>query len=196
MFIISRLTPTPKEWLAAAAAELSTLLIDHAHCEHQAALSALSLMKYYHQQPDKKRQFAQFAREEILHYEQVIALMEKHAIAWQNQSPSRYARRMAQYVRRGYQQQHLDELLIAAVIEARSCERFMKLADVLPAEIGDYYRRLAKAEQRHADTYWHFAADLADQATCLNCLEELIAIDHQLITSGDTQLRFHSGIPH
>lgn len=142
---------TPDAWLQLAPLHLDTLLIDHAHCEKKAASTALNLMYRYVDRPELLHKMAQLAREELLHFEQVLALMERRDIAYQHLSPSRYAQEMRRHVRTHEPARLIDTLIVGAFIEARSCERFAALADshLLDEELSKYYRYLLKSESRH-----------------------------------------------
>lgn len=82
---------TPPEWIEAALSNLPTLLIDHAHCEKKAASTALNLLFRYVDRRNLLNKLSQLAREELLHFEQVLELMEKHGVTYDHLSPARYA---------------------------------------------------------------------------------------------------------
>lgn len=186
--------PTPEAWLQWALANPETLLIDHAQCEKKAASTAMSLLYRYVDQPLLLSKMSQLAREELLHFEQVVGLMEQRGITYQHLTASRYAEGLRQYMRKNEPERLIDVLIIGALIEARSCERFARLIPYLDAELAKFYRTLVKSEGRHFEDYLLLARQQTDTA-----IDERIAFfvarEAELITSPDTAFRFHSGVP-
>lgn len=185
---------TPVEWLEAATQSLPELLIDHANCEKKAAATAMNLMYRYTQLPDLLKKMSQLAREELLHFQQVVELMEARGIVYTRLSPSRYAASLRQLLATDQDTNLVDTLIVGALIEARSCERFAKLAPLLDDQLSKFYLSLLKSEARHFEDYLALAqrysrSDIADK------VERFAQFEAQLITSPDTTLRFHSGVP-
>ncbi len=193
-----QLVPTPPRWLDAACARWQELLIDHAYCEKKAASTALALIFSY---PECERQslaLARLAREELRHFEQVTKLMARLGVRFQRLQPGRYAARLRAALSTHEPRRRLDLLLTGALIEARSRERFACLSTRLAAPLGDFYGDLERAEARHADLYLQLAEDAArdcGQHDWQVRLAQLSAVEADLITSDDVQLRFHSGPP-
>ena len=183
---------TPDAWVRQALAHPEELLIDHANCEKKAASTALNLMFRYIDKPELLQKMSRLAREELRHFEQVIALMSKRGVAYRGLSASHYAQRLREHVRTVEPGRLVDTLIVGAFIEARSCERFAKLALHLDAELGDFYRSLLKSEARHYQDYLKLARDYADEP-----IDERIAffaaIEAQAIIEDDAEFRFHSG---
>ncbi len=188
---------TPEEWLQEASGRLPELLLDHANCELKAASTALGFLYRY---PDRTRlaqQMSRLAREELRHFEQVRSIMEELDIPFERQTASRYAGKLREQVRKGEPDKLLDMLLVGALIEARSCERFAALAPRLPAKLGKFYNGLLASESRHFEQYIAFAKSEcdADEQQIEKRLDELKAVEAALISEPDTQFRFHSGKP-
>lgn len=186
--------PTPNEWLAWALENPEILLIDHAQCEKKAASTAMSLLYRYVDQPLLLSKMSQLAREELLHFEQVVALMESRGVAYRHLTASRYAEGLRQHLRSNDPERLIDVLIIGALIEARSCERFACLIPYLDEELAKFYRTLVKSEGRHFEDYLM----LARQQTSSSIDERIaffVAREAELITSPDTAFRFHSGVP-
>jgi len=186
---------TPDAWLDAAVGSLEVLLRDHANCEKKAAATALGLMQRYAEQPAMLQQLSRLAREELRHFEQVSALMRRRGIQAMAVTASRYAGGLRAHVRRNEPARLLDTLLVSAIIEARSCERFAALAPRLDHELSAFYSSLLASEARHFEIYLKMAGQVADAATLALRLPTLLAAEADLIRSYDTELRFHSGIP-
>ncbi|WP_296404764.1 tRNA-(ms[2]io[6]A)-hydroxylase [Psychrobacter sp.] len=212
--------PTPKAWLDQAVNNLPLLIQDHANCEKKAAGTAMNLIFRYEFHQDLQLKLAQLIREEMLHYEQVVGIMEECGQKWQHLTASRYAKGMLQHKRTYEPAAMIDILIIGAFIEARSCERFAALSEVIDDErLARYYRYLLKSESRHYEDYLTLARSLEPNQTLdvdidtlfktknssINKDEETINIDErieffrqieaELITSPDKELRFHSGVP-
>ncbi|HUL46187.1 MAG TPA: tRNA isopentenyl-2-thiomethyl-A-37 hydroxylase MiaE [Steroidobacteraceae bacterium] len=186
--------PTPEAWTAAAAARLPELLVDHANCEKKAASSAMALIFAYPEDTSLVLALARLAREELRHFEQVHRAMRELGISGARQRPGRYAQELRRCLRTTHPQRKLDLLLAAALIEARSAERFALLTDRVPAPLAALYRELAISEARHFELYLDFARERAPQQWQAR-LAELAAREAQLATAPDTELRFHSGPP-
>lgn len=186
--------PTPDAWLQAATQDLHTLLIDHAHCEQKAAATAMSLMYRYPNHHELLIRMSRLAREELIHFEQVLTLMRKRGMEYQHLSASRYASGLRDQVSKQEPQRLIDVLIVGAFVEARSCERFAKLAPLLDEELQKFYLSLLKSEGRHYQDYLKLAERYA-QADISQRVAEFRLLEQQLIEAEDDQLRFHSGTP-
>lgn len=189
---------TPDDWIAAALANQELLLIDHAQCEKKAASTAMSLMYRYVDRPLLLTKMSQLAREELLHFEQVIKIMQVRGVEYRHLSASRYAEGLRRHVRAEDPARLVDILIIGAYIEARSCERFARLIPHLDAELAKFYRGLVKSEGRHYEDYLMLARRYAAEGGEAS-VEERIAFfadcEQRLIRSPDAVFRFHSGLP-
>lgn len=148
---------TPQAWVDRALENWRELLVDHAACEKKAASTALALMFAYAEDRPLVLALSRLAREELRHFEQVHKLMDTLEISYQRQRPGRYAAGLRAAVRSTEPQRKLDLLLMGALIEARSCERFRQLAPRLPAPLAAFYAQLAESEARHFESYLRFA---------------------------------------
>ena len=185
---------TPDSWVEAALADIDILLIDHANCEKKAAATAMNLIYRHVDKLDLLTVMARLAREELLHFQQVVEVMSDRGIDYRRLGPSRYAGSLRQHI--DYQRQSglTDILIIGALVEARSCERFDKLVPHLDARLAKFYRGLVRSESRHFHEYLALARNYSDidlQAR----LEYFFTIERDLVLSPDRKLRFHSGIP-
>lgn len=185
---------TPQAWIDWALQHPDILLIDHAHCEKKAASTALNLMFRYVDRPELLDALSQLAREELLHFEQVLQIMRQRGVQYDHLSPSRYAAALRKHMRNEEPGKLVDVLIIGALIEARSCERFAALAPFVDKELGRYYRFLLKSESRHFEDYLRLAELYAGEDISLR-VAEFVALERELIETPDTEFRFHSGIP-
>jgi tRNA-(ms[2]io[6]A)-hydroxylase len=185
---------TPSAWVQAACADLPTLLIDHANCEKKAASTAMALIFAYPEDRSLAVSLSRLAREELKHFEQVERLMKKLDIPHRRLKPGRYASELRKLVRTHEPKRKLDLMVVHALIEARSCERFRLLAGSLPADVQDLYAQLERSEARHFELYLDFA-DRVDDKEVSARLEAIAAREAELATAPDDELRFHSGPP-
>ena len=188
---------TPDEWLASACDRLPELLLDHANCELKAASTALGFLYRYPDRSALAKRMSKLAREELRHFEQVRALMDDMQIPFQRLGASRYAGKLRDAARQTEPGKLLDLLLIGALIEARSCERFARLAPRLPEKLGRFYAGLLASEMRHFEHYISFArAECGVDDTEIDArLAELKRIEARLVSEPDAEFRFHSGKP-
>jgi tRNA-(ms[2]io[6]A)-hydroxylase len=184
---------TPDRWVENALENQPLMLIDHANCEKKAASTALSLINRYTENFELLNKMSRLAREEMRHFEQVIALMKRRKIPYEHVSASRYAAGLRDQARRAEPEKLIDVLIIGAFIEARSCERFALLAPHLDAELEAFYLSLLKSEARHFQDYLKLAKTVAGDQSIDDRIKLIAQRERELIESADTQFRFHSG---
>ena len=183
---------TPQRWIDDALANQDLMLIDHAHCEKKAASTALSLMYRYVDNTDLLNKMSRLAREELRHFEQVLAIMKKRGVESCHLTPARYAAGLRQAVRTEDPGRLVDVLIVGAIIEARSCERFAALAPFLDEKLADFYTSLLKSEARHYQDYLSLAEQAAGEPIEAR-VTEFLALEKALVEEPDTEFRFHSG---
>ena len=199
---------TPSEWVACAVADIPTLLLDHASLELKAAQQAQKIMSKYgagtggrapatEARLNLLNKMSRLAREELRHFEQVLGILEKRGIDFVPISASRYAAQLHEDIRKTEPERLIDTLIVGAIIEARSCERFATLMPQLeqsePALAG-FYGSLLKSEARHFMDY----LALAEQVAGCDLTERtgfFLEREAALIQAPDTEMRFHSGVP-
>lgn len=188
---------TPDTWIEEACARLPELLLDHANCELKAASTALGFLYRYPDRPALAQRMSRLAREELRHFEQVRSIMQDMGVNFDRLTASRYAGELRAVVRDQEPYRLLDMLLVGALIEARSCERFARLAPHLPQSLGKFYRGLLASEARHFEHYISFAQSETGvtDAELDQRLDEIKAVEAALIVGPDSQFRFHSGVP-
>lgn len=184
---------TPLAWVEAAVKDLPTLLVDHANCEKKAASTAMALIFAYPEDRSLAVALSRLAREELKHFEQVDRLMKKLGVPYQRMKPGRYASELRKLVRNHEPKRKLDLMIVHALIEARSCERFRLLSKHLPAEVRELYAQLERSEARHFEMYLDLAAREFDADEIAQRLEVISAREGELATDPDSELRFHSG---
>ncbi len=190
-------TPTPDAWVDEACGRVPELLLDHANCELKAASTALGFLYRYPDRTVLAQRMSRLAREELRHFEQVRSIMQDMDIPFERTTASRYASGLRAATRDEEPYKLLDLLLVGALIEARSCERFARVAPKLPKKLGRFYAGLLSSESRHFERYIAFAKSecgVGEEEINVR-LEELKKIEAALILETDPQFRFHSGVP-
>ena len=187
---------TSEAWLQAASQpqHLALIIQDHANCEKKAASTAINLMFRYGFYTDLQVKLSQLVREEMLHYEQVLEIMQKRGQAWQAIPAGRYAGGLRREIKTYEPQALVDVLIVGAFVEARSCERFAALAPYVDDELAKFYRYLLKSESRHFEDYLTLAQSISQQDIGAR-VETFRQLEAELIGTPDSVLRFHSGIP-
>jgi tRNA-(ms[2]io[6]A)-hydroxylase len=192
--MLSLAAATDPAWTRRALADLDEILIDHAHCEKKAASSAVSLLFKYPDRPALLPPLAALAREELVHFETVLAALRTRGVAFRHKVPSPYARRLLAAVRPGEPARLLDTLLCMALIEARSCERMGLLADGLVElpELARVYRNLLASEARHHHVYVELAETLVPAAEVRARLAELALHEAAVLAAVPPLARLHA----
>lgn len=198
---------TPVAWVAQAASNLDTLLLDHASLELKAAHQAQKLISKYGASETRGlshdfrstliNRMSRLAREELRHFEQVVALIDARGGSYAAISPSRYAAGLHELARKTEPGALQDSLVIGAIIEARSCERFFSLIerpDRLDESIAKFYASLLRSEARHFQDYIALARRVSGPDIS-NRVDVFLEKDAELIQSPDAELRFLSGCP-
>jgi tRNA-(ms[2]io[6]A)-hydroxylase len=184
---------TDKRWLAQVDAHLDEILIDHAHCEKKAAGTALNLIFAYVEDQELCREMAFIVNEELEHFQMVLDLLARRGIRFRRLKPSTYGRELNDLVRKQEPQRAVDRLLVAGLIEARSCERFHVLAEhVNDPELAAFYAGLFESEARHHTTYTRLAKHFAPEEVVMARLDELAGLEAAIINRGEEQPRMHS----
>jgi tRNA-(ms[2]io[6]A)-hydroxylase len=185
--------PSGAHWVAAALGDLDALLADHAHCEMKAASNALALAGRAVSFPSVLRALIDVAEEEMAHFRLVLAELDRRKIALGPPSVDTYVAELRRLPGtlpsrfRGREQQAglVDRLLVAALIEARSCERFRLLGGALDAKgepsLARFYRDLLAAEARHFATFVELSIEVGgDEPLVRARLGDLAAAEGEL----------------
>jgi tRNA 2-(methylsulfanyl)-N6-isopentenyladenosine37 hydroxylase len=180
-------------WLAEVERSIEDILLDHAHCEKKAAGTAMNLIFAYVERVELARALSDIVTEELDHFRQVLDLLERRGIRFRRQQPSSYGRQLNDLVGKQEPAKAVDRLLVASLIEARSCERFALLRDrLVDRELAGFYGSLFESEARHHTTYVRLAELFAPREVVAGRLEELSAAEAEIIDRGDPLPRMHS----
>ncbi len=172
----------PAGWVAKVRSDIASVLIDHAHLERKAASAALNLEKYV-ELFDHVSELNAIAIEELQHFEQVMVLLRERGIKFTTPKTSPWISGMMKHIRKGSKEQVIDHLVVCALIEGRSCEKFQILAreirDLDPG-LADFYASLVESEGNHYATYLIMARHI-DEAETAARLDYFLNVDAELI---------------
>ncbi|HZZ78673.1 MAG TPA: tRNA-(ms[2]io[6]A)-hydroxylase [Gemmataceae bacterium] len=186
-------TPTPPRWLEHVSANLDELLIDHAHCEKKAAGVAMNLLFAYVDRVELVRAMSDIVQEELSHFHMVLDILERRGVRFRKLPASKYAEKLHRLADKQEPMRAVDRLLIAAIIEARSCERFGLLRDHLPdAELAAFFGGLFESEARHHSTYVRLAKLFMPEERVTARLAELARAEAEIVAEGEPAPRMHS----
>lgn len=172
----------PADWLPRVLSDLPAVLVDHAHLERKAATSAINLQKY-RDLYSRVDELNAIAIEELQHFQLVLALLKQRGIPFGQPIPSKWISGMMRSVRPGVRFQAIDHLLVFALVEGRSCEKFQMLGDALKtvdAELAQFYASLVESEGNHYATYILMARAI-DAAEADRRLDFYLDLDARLI---------------
>jgi len=144
--------PTDPRWINLAEKSLEEILTDHAYCEQKAASTCIALIQYYPEKTYLLDRLAPVVIEEWTHFRMVIDELKKRNLSLGRQRKDEYVHALMDFVSKGGKQEErfLDRMLIAALIEARSCERFRLLSEgINDTDLREFYRKLMIAEAQH-----------------------------------------------
>jgi tRNA-(ms[2]io[6]A)-hydroxylase len=176
---------TPRAWVDIALANLDALLVDHAACERKAFSTGMSLVSSYPTLTPLVTAMIDFSREELDHFRTMHGILVARGLTLAPHAPDPYARALVTRIRRGEEATLCDRLLVAGIIEARSCERLLLVAEALPgrdAELAAVYLALARAESRHHGLFLRLARTLCGERAALERARELLDFEAEVVS--------------
>ena len=186
---------TPPEWAERILRYPLDLLADHAHLEHKAAVSAMYVMSHWPDREGIVERMAAIAREELEHLVLVHRILLARGGSLPHDHANPYVRGLQEHVRKGTDRHLLDRLLVSSLIEARSCERFERLADAAEdVELRDLYAGLCASERGHHKSFLNFATREYPADEALARWDEMLEIEAQLLAGLPFARRMHSGV--
>lgn len=177
---------TDPRWVDIAAKNIEDILVDHAWCEQKAASTGISMIIHY---PEKTRlvdELTGLVAEEWGHFERVLLELRKRGFALGRPRKDEYVVQLLAHVRKGgpRERQLLDQLLVSALIEARSCERFKLLwQNIADPELSKFYYELMVSEAGHFVAYVDLAKEYCDAKEVEARLQELLKIEGEIVTN-------------
>jgi tRNA-(ms[2]io[6]A)-hydroxylase len=185
---------TASDWLQRVRGDVETVLIDHAHCEKKAAGTAMNLIFAYVEDVELVGKLTEIVNEELSHFQMVLDILARRGVRFRRLAPSGYGKRLNELVRKHEPGKAVDRLIVAGLIEARSCERFALLREGIgDAELAAFYGGLFESEARHHATYVQLAKHFAPETEVRARLDELAAAEAEIILHELEPVRMHSG---
>ena len=172
---------TPKEWAQVALADFNAFLLDHATAEKKASGMAMSMISHYPDRKNMVKAMADLAIEELIHFKQVLKLINARGIQLGADSKDPYINQIRKAFRNGTEVFFMDRLIVAGVIEARGYERFSLIADALPeGKDKVLYDAIAKSEEKHKNLFVELAYEYFDKAEVDQRLEEILIAEAEI----------------
>jgi len=191
--VLSLASATPPEWAARVLTDLDAVLNDHAHLEKKAAGNAVGLIFRYPQHAFLAAPLSRLAREELVHFEQVLERLAERGLALRPLKASPYMGKLRAATRTAEPQRLLDSLLCSALIEARSCERFKVLSEHADdGSLRDFYKGLLASEARHHGAFLTLASQVAPEAEVRARLDALAQHEAQVLAECPAMPRLHA----
>ena len=175
---------TDPRWVNIVEENIHEILTDHAFCEQKAASYAISLIVKYPENSELVQKMTDLAQEEMEHFQRVhnLILERCEVLGWERKDP--YVQDLMKYVKKGgnYEMVLAERLLIAAMIEARSCERFRVLSENLKDEkLAEFYRELMASEARHYTMFLKLAKKYCTSVDVEKKWQELLTFEAEIM---------------
>lgn len=186
--------PTDPRWAKVAMADLPRTMLDHAWCEKKAAATALSMVSRYPEDPELVREMISLAHEEWSHFERIHAILVERDVPFGREERDPYVNELVGLSRGEEPHRYLDRMLVAAFIEARSCERFALLAEALPpheAALAAFYRELFVSEARHYTMFVRLALRRVSRDEVRARIAEMAGFEADLVARLPIAARMH-----
>ena len=185
--------PTDPRWANVAEGNLEEILTDHAWCEQKAATNAISLITMLPEYPEIVTELLSIAQEELDHFNQVHEIIKKRGMSFGRARKDDYVNDLFKFIVQGSREDLIiDKMLFAAMIEARSCERFKVLTEnIKDEELKVFYRELMISEANHYTTFIAFARQLGDPEKVNKRWEEWLEYEAEIIQSYGTKETIH-----
>ena len=187
-------TKSSKEWVKTALSNLPDLLADHADCERKASAMAMSFVAKYPDRIEIIPELIDIAVEELQHFQQVYAIMNKRGFMLKNSMPEDlYVKQILTYCRTGKEERFLDRLLVASVVECRGAERFKLLYENIEndEELKNFYHDLWASEAKHGNIFVKFALNYFDEKAVYLRLDYLVNEEAKILNGLDIRAAFH-----
>ncbi|MBO6186287.1 MAG: tRNA-(ms[2]io[6]A)-hydroxylase [Chryseobacterium sp.] len=186
--------PTDPRWANIAEDNIQEILTDHAWCEQKAATNAIGLITMLPERPDIVKELLAIAQEELEHFGQVLEIITKRGYAFGRTRKDDYVNELVNFIQKGGHRDTLivDKMLFAAMIEARSCERFKVLTEnIKDEELKTFYKELMISEANHYTTFIGFARELGNPEQVNKRWEEWLEYEASIIKSYGNKETIH-----
>jgi tRNA 2-(methylsulfanyl)-N6-isopentenyladenosine37 hydroxylase len=178
--------PTDPRWVDVAQMQIEDILVDHAYCEQKAASSCISLIVRYNDLDYLVETLTPIVAEEWGHFERVMEQLKKRGLKFGRQRKDEYVAKLNEFLKRGGSRmdQLTEYLLLNALIEARSCERFKLLSkNIQDQELQKFYYELMISEAGHYVTFIEMARMYQDPEKVNKRWQEWLTFEAEVIKS-------------
>ncbi|MBP6432961.1 MAG: tRNA-(ms[2]io[6]A)-hydroxylase [Ferruginibacter sp.] len=182
--------PTDPRWVNLAEMELEEILTDHAYCEQKAATTCISLIQKYSDKTELVEELSPIVTEEWGHFRAVLAELKKRNLKLGKQRKDIYVNKLLEFQKKdgSPQERFLDRLLIMALIEARSCERFKRLSEGLDdAYMRKFYRKFMESEAGHYTLFINLAELYMPKKLVRDRWTKWLAYEKELMNSSEVR---------
>ena len=184
---------TDPRWANIAEGNLEEILTDHAWCEQKATTNAITLITMLPEYPEIVTELLEIAQEELDHFQQVHEIIKKRGYEFGRERKDDYVNQLFKFIVQGSREDYIiDRMLFAAMIEARSCERFKVLTEnIKDDELREFYKELMISEANHYTTFISFARQLGDPEKVNKRWEEWLQYEGEIIKSYGNKETIH-----
>lgn len=183
---------TNPEWIEEVKKNINVTIADHAHCEKKAALTGMNLLNRYPEKTELAFAMSDLVEEEIGHFRAVMKILKNRDVVLTPDKGDDYAKALFDKLRKNQPERFMDHLLVAGIIEARSCERLQILADNVDDEtLSRFYKTLAASEAGHYMTFVKLAETYFDKEEVKTRLDELTAFEAELVKALPNEPTMH-----
>ena len=183
---------TSHEWTQKVMDNFDDFLIDHAAAEKKASGMANSMLSHYPDKPDIVNAMIELAIEEMLHFRDVVKIMQQRGIILGPDKKDTYVLSLRNLMRKGSDLYMMDRLLIGGIIEARGCERFGLVAHALPeGDLKNFYKAITESESRHENLFIDLARNYFDKTVVDQRMDELLTEEASICSALPIQAALH-----
>ncbi len=182
--------PTDPRWVDLAAIQLEEILTDHAYCEQKAATTCITLIQKNPEKDLLVQELSPLVTEEWGHFRMVLAELKKRSLPLGRQRKDVYVNSLLEFQKKGGgpDDRFLDQMLIMALIEARSCERFKRLSEGLDdSYMRKFYRKFMESEAGHYTLFINLAEHYIDKKIVRTRWAEWLAYEKKLMNSAEVR---------
>jgi tRNA 2-(methylsulfanyl)-N6-isopentenyladenosine37 hydroxylase len=186
--------PTDPRWIDIVEKNIEEILTDHAYCEQKAASNAITVIVKFPQYPEVVEAMGELVKEEMEHFQMVHRELLKRGLKLGRERRDDYIHDLLAFIRKGgnEEQQFVEKMLFAAMVEARSCERFRLLSEEInDLELREFYRELMESEARHYTMFLNFARKYAKKVDVNKRWQEFLAYEATLMEKYGKQGTMH-----
>ena len=186
--------PTDPRWVDLASISIEAILTDHAYCEQKAATTCITLIQKYSDRVELVEELSPIVTEEWGHFRAVLAELKKRNLPLGKQRKDIYVNKLLGFQKKdgSPEQRFLDRLLIMALIEARSCERFKVFAENMEdEELSKFYTNLMVSEANHYTVFLKFAREYQDREIVDQKWNALVAFEAEMMKERGNSAKIH-----